>query len=204
MPKLIASALIAKAPQRYGFVAPTGRSFEYDSIVVTEATGLDVIARLAETDLSEIRDLDPKYLGSPRRRDRQRHRFLPWGGGRRGGALAAAALPPSGSFSGRGTPDRAAHGDRRALRSARSPMFARRNAGQGSRPRAGTMLGHSRGGGASGSVIARPASRPFARPSGGPGEDARVWRGETFESGIAKTVPRIGAGLRPSQCVGQP
>ncbi len=62
VPKLIASALIAKAPERYGFVAPTGRPFEYDSIVVTEATGLDVIARLAETDLSEIRDLNPQYL----------------------------------------------------------------------------------------------------------------------------------------------
>ncbi len=62
VPKLIASALIAKAPERYGFIAPTGQSFEYDSIVVTEATGLDVIARLAETDLSEIRDLNPQYL----------------------------------------------------------------------------------------------------------------------------------------------
>ena len=30
--------------------------------MVTEATGLDVIARLAETDLSEIRDLNPQYL----------------------------------------------------------------------------------------------------------------------------------------------
>jgi len=62
VPKLIASALIAKAPGRYGFAPPTGQPFEYDSIVVTEATGLDVIARLAKTDLSEIRDLNPQYL----------------------------------------------------------------------------------------------------------------------------------------------
>ena len=62
VPKLIASALIAKAPERYGFVVPAGQAFEYDSIVVTEATGLDVIARLAEADLSEIRDLNPQYL----------------------------------------------------------------------------------------------------------------------------------------------
>jgi membrane-bound lytic murein transglycosylase D len=62
VPKLIAAALIAKAPERYGFVAPTTEPFEYDSIVVTDVTGLDVIARLAETDLPVIRDLNPQYL----------------------------------------------------------------------------------------------------------------------------------------------
>jgi len=62
VPKLIASALIAKAPERYGFVAPSAEPFEYDSIVVTDVTGLDVIARLAETDLPAIRDLNPQYL----------------------------------------------------------------------------------------------------------------------------------------------
>jgi membrane-bound lytic murein transglycosylase D len=62
VPKLIASALIAKAPGRYGFDVPPAVAFEYDSIVVTDVTGLDVIARLAETDLPEIRDLNPQYL----------------------------------------------------------------------------------------------------------------------------------------------
>lgn len=62
VPKLIASALIAKAPERYGFVAPSTVPFEYDSIVVSDVTGLDVIARLAETGLPEIRDLNPQYL----------------------------------------------------------------------------------------------------------------------------------------------
>lgn len=62
VPKLIASALIAKAPERYGFVAPSAEPFAYDSIVVTDVTGLDVIANLAETDLPEIRDLNPQYL----------------------------------------------------------------------------------------------------------------------------------------------
>ncbi len=62
VPKLIASAIIAKAPERYGFAAPVAEAFEYDSIVVTEVTGLDVIARLAETDLPDIRDLNPQYL----------------------------------------------------------------------------------------------------------------------------------------------
>jgi peptidoglycan lytic transglycosylase D len=62
VPKLIAAALIAKAPDRYGFALPTAAPFAYDSIIVTDATGLDVIARLAGTSLSEIRDLNPQYL----------------------------------------------------------------------------------------------------------------------------------------------
>ncbi len=62
VPKLIASALIAKAPGRYGFEAPLSEPFAYDSIVVTDVTGLDVIARLADTGLPEIRDLNPQYL----------------------------------------------------------------------------------------------------------------------------------------------
>ena len=36
--------------------------FAYDSLVVTDATGLDVVARLAETDLGTIRDLNSQYL----------------------------------------------------------------------------------------------------------------------------------------------
>ncbi len=62
VPKLIAAALIAKAPTRYGFRAPTPAPFAYDSIVVTDATGLDVIARLAGASLSVVRDLNPQYL----------------------------------------------------------------------------------------------------------------------------------------------
>lgn len=62
VPKLIASALIAKAPGRYGFAADTAEAFAYDSIVVTDVTGLDVIARLAEIDLDKIRELNPQYL----------------------------------------------------------------------------------------------------------------------------------------------
>lgn len=62
VPKLIASALIAKAPERYGFSIPSAEPFEYDSIVVSDVTGLDVIARLADHDLPEIRDLNPQYL----------------------------------------------------------------------------------------------------------------------------------------------
>lgn len=62
VPKLIAAALIAKAPAHYGFTAPSPASFVYDSLVVKDATGLDVIAQLAGTSLAEIRGLNPQYL----------------------------------------------------------------------------------------------------------------------------------------------
>lgn len=62
VPKLIAAALIAKQPERYGFPAVTAAPFGYDSLVVSDATGLDVVARLAGTSLTEIRALNPQYL----------------------------------------------------------------------------------------------------------------------------------------------
>jgi membrane-bound lytic murein transglycosylase D len=62
VPKLIAAAIIAKQPERFGFALPQLGSFAYDSIVVPDATGLDVIARLAGTGVPEIRDLNPQYL----------------------------------------------------------------------------------------------------------------------------------------------
>jgi membrane-bound lytic murein transglycosylase D len=62
VPKLIAAALIAKAPARYGFKPVAMAPFAYDSIVVTDATGLDVIARLAGASVAEIHDLNPQYL----------------------------------------------------------------------------------------------------------------------------------------------
>jgi peptidoglycan lytic transglycosylase D len=63
VPKLIAAALIAKQPEKYGFPRAEGIApLAFDSIVVPEATGLDVIARLADTTTAAIRELNPKYL----------------------------------------------------------------------------------------------------------------------------------------------
>ena len=63
VPKLIAAAIIAKEPARYGFnVTRTDEPFRADSVVVTDMTGLDVIARLADTTVAAIRDLNPQYL----------------------------------------------------------------------------------------------------------------------------------------------
>ena len=62
VPKLIAAALIAKAPAHYGFAAPAPAPFAYDSLVVHDATGLDVVARLAGASVVELRELNPQYL----------------------------------------------------------------------------------------------------------------------------------------------
>jgi membrane-bound lytic murein transglycosylase D len=62
VPKLIAAALIAKQPKRYGFQATSAEPAAYDSIVVPDMTGLDVVARLADTTVAAIRELNPQYL----------------------------------------------------------------------------------------------------------------------------------------------
>ena len=62
VPKLIAAALIAKEPARYGFTVTPAEPLVYDSIVVPTMTGLDVIARLADTTVAAIRELNPQFL----------------------------------------------------------------------------------------------------------------------------------------------
>jgi membrane-bound lytic murein transglycosylase D len=63
VPKLIAAATIAKEPARYGFeVTGADEPFAADSVFVSDMTGLDVIARLADTTVAVIRDLNPQYL----------------------------------------------------------------------------------------------------------------------------------------------
>ncbi|MEP7176765.1 MAG: LysM peptidoglycan-binding domain-containing protein [Gemmatimonadales bacterium] len=62
VPKLIAAARIAKEPARYGFEIGTAEPPTYDSIVVPTMTGLDVVARLADTTVAALRELNPQYL----------------------------------------------------------------------------------------------------------------------------------------------
>jgi len=62
VPKLIAAARIAKEPTRYGFTIDSVEPSSYDSIVVPTMTGLDVIARLADTTVAAIREMNPQYL----------------------------------------------------------------------------------------------------------------------------------------------
>ncbi|MGH7497663.1 MAG: LysM peptidoglycan-binding domain-containing protein, partial [Gemmatimonadales bacterium] len=56
------AALIAKEPQRYGFEVGIGEPAAYDSIIVPGMTGLDVIARLADTTVAAVREMNPQYL----------------------------------------------------------------------------------------------------------------------------------------------
>ena len=63
VPQLIAAAIIAKEPARYGF-APVANvaPFSRDSVIVEGGTGLDLMARLADTSLDALRDLNPQLL----------------------------------------------------------------------------------------------------------------------------------------------
>ena len=63
VPKLIAAALIAKEPAKYGFTVDSAADpFRADSVRVPDMTGLDVIADVADTTMAAIRDLNPEYL----------------------------------------------------------------------------------------------------------------------------------------------
>ena len=72
VPKLIAAAIIAKDPLKYGFDSiPYLYPLAFDEITVTGATGLDVIARLADTTTQAILELNPQYyrgITPPKRR----------------------------------------------------------------------------------------------------------------------------------------
>jgi membrane-bound lytic murein transglycosylase D len=62
VPKLIAAAVVAKQPERFGITTPAVTPLSYDSIIVSGVTGLDVVARLTGSTLAEIRELNPQYL----------------------------------------------------------------------------------------------------------------------------------------------
>jgi membrane-bound lytic murein transglycosylase D len=63
VPKLIAAALIAKQPARYGFtdIEPLP-PLVFDEVTVPDATGLDVIARLADTTVAALLELNPQFV----------------------------------------------------------------------------------------------------------------------------------------------
>jgi membrane-bound lytic murein transglycosylase D len=63
VPKLIAASLVAKQPRRYGFediqlLAP----LEFDEVTIPDATGLDVLARLADTTVATFLELNPQFV----------------------------------------------------------------------------------------------------------------------------------------------
>lgn len=62
VPKLIAASLIAKQPDRYGFHVDPLAPLAFDEITVPDATGLDVIARLADTTVAALLELNPQFV----------------------------------------------------------------------------------------------------------------------------------------------
>jgi membrane-bound lytic murein transglycosylase D len=62
VPKLIAAALLAKQPERFGFDSLSYWSpLVYDSIQVNDAVGMDVVARLSGVALSDIEELNARF-----------------------------------------------------------------------------------------------------------------------------------------------
>ncbi len=63
VPKLIAAALIAKQPGRYGFTdIERLPPLVFDEVSVPDATGLDVVARLSDTSVAAILELNPQFV----------------------------------------------------------------------------------------------------------------------------------------------
>jgi membrane-bound lytic murein transglycosylase D len=63
VPKLIAAALIAKQPGRYGFTdIQRLPPLVFDEVSVPDATGLDVLARLSDTSVAAMLELNPQFV----------------------------------------------------------------------------------------------------------------------------------------------
>lgn len=63
VPKLIAASLIAKQPDRYGFTEIQRLPpLVFDEITIPDATGLDVVARLADTSIAALLELNPRFV----------------------------------------------------------------------------------------------------------------------------------------------
>lgn len=62
VPRLIAAALIAKEPRRYGFEIDYDSAFAYDTARVGPATPLAAVAKAAGTTVSAIIELNPEVL----------------------------------------------------------------------------------------------------------------------------------------------
>ena len=92
VPQLIAAALIAKEPARYGMQLTAEPPFEYDSVKVGPATPLAAIAKAAHANVAAIKELNPHIIrGMTPPRDSLRVRVPP--GQADGFNEALAALP---------------------------------------------------------------------------------------------------------------
>lgn len=62
VPKLIAAALVAKEPARYGLKVSYLPEFDYDTVEVGPETPLTAVAKAANASLEDIQDLNPEVL----------------------------------------------------------------------------------------------------------------------------------------------
>src|SRR5205823_74518 len=84
VPKLIAAALIAKQPARYGFTDIQRLSpLVFDEVSIPDATGLDVLARLADTSVAALLELNPQFVRGITPPGREVVVRVPRGGGAR-------------------------------------------------------------------------------------------------------------------------
>jgi len=60
VPKLIAAALIAKHPERFGFKVDYEQPWEADEVFIPDATDLHVVAKTAGITIEQVRDLNPE------------------------------------------------------------------------------------------------------------------------------------------------
>jgi membrane-bound lytic murein transglycosylase D len=94
VPKLIAAALICKQPEKWGFDhIERWDPLHFDSMQVTGAVGLDVLARLADTTVDAVEELNPQLVRDVTPPGRTVWVRMPAG---RGDSAAArlAVLPP--------------------------------------------------------------------------------------------------------------
>jgi membrane-bound lytic murein transglycosylase D len=62
VPQLIAAALIAKEPGRYGMELHPMAAYAYDSVYVPASTPLSAVARASATDMRTVLELNPHFL----------------------------------------------------------------------------------------------------------------------------------------------
>jgi membrane-bound lytic murein transglycosylase D len=59
VPAFIASVIVAKQPEKYGFTAPVEKAWEYESIDVPDALDLEFLATESGIPLDDLRELNP-------------------------------------------------------------------------------------------------------------------------------------------------
>ena len=63
VPKFVAAAIIARQPERYGFEEISYEEpMEYDEVIVNQPMRLETVARLANTEIDVIKELNPALL----------------------------------------------------------------------------------------------------------------------------------------------